>query len=191
VDEVTILGLFSPDVAINTEFKGQVWSLTDWYRPYPWLPKLDRLYEVHGLKHVQKLVEEFDKHNRYPGNFKEHFENCGGTIVVDDEAWVEYLDADVELLDYDKLKSQYPLGFTSSIDVMMIDAIDMGFDTIHLEGVMLMDDIHNMFIKSILNTIDHAREQGIEITAIHEQEWRDFRTDCDAEDYIQLNRNKR
>jgi len=183
--EVTILGLFSPDVEIS-EFKGEIWTLTDWYRPYPWLSKIDRLFEVHTLKEVHDLAKVGD---RYPGDFKEHYNSCGGTIVVDDEAWVDFLDVNVELLNYDSLKKRHQIDCKSSIDVMLIDALEHGADKIHIEGVLMIGDSHEKYIQSMLKTINYIRGEGIDVITKHEDLWNNVKCDVECEDYIKISRN--
>ena len=182
--EVNILGLCSPQVVAKTaeDFKGEIWSLNDWYRPYPWLPKIDRLYEVHKL---DKVLEQQSRGGRYKG-FKKPFENMGGKIIVDDVRFIEYLDADVELLRYDFLKNTYPLDFSCTIEIMIIEAIDKGFEKINLCGIFLLGGNHGQYIKGILKAIDYARGLGIEINTQHEDEWREYKSTVSYYDYINM-----
>ena len=72
---------------------------------------------------------------------------------------------------------------------MIADAIDAGFQKIHLEGIQMMDGEHEIFIKSVLKAMDYARSLGIEINARYEEDWRGYKTDKTIEqDYIELNR---
>ena len=184
--EVTILGLFSPEVSATKaeDFKGEIWSLTDWYRVYPWLPKIDRLYQLHTVQCVADMAKDFEKHNRYPGDWESKYEDSEALIIVDDPRWCISLDAEVEIIRYDYLKKKYPLGFVCSIDIMLIEAIESQFTKINIEGVYMFDSGHEIYIKSIIKTIDFARDLGIEVNAKHEDEWRLFEPETVAEDYI-------
>jgi len=176
--EVTILGLYSGKM-LSTDIKGEVWTLGDFYLPYPWLENIDRLYELHQQSSTLRESEEM--RGRFNGDWKEKFK-LAKKFIVDDEAWLKHVDG--EKIDYDKLKAKYPLDFVCTIDIMIAEAIDYGAEKINLVGVYMFGDGHEIFIKSMLKAVDYARSIGIEVNCPFEDEWRQYKGESTDIEYL-------
>lgn len=178
--EVTILGLYSAKV-LSTDLRGEVWTLGDFYLAYPWLAKVDRLYEMHQHKSTVNSSEEM--RGRYYGDWKEKFK-IAKKFIVDDEEWLKHVDG--EKIDYKKLKKKYPLDFACTIDIMIAEAIEYGAEKINLVGVYMYGDGHEIYIKGLVKAMDYARSIGIEITSPYEKEWREYKGETITDEYLKL-----
>ena len=180
---VHILGLYAADLHLDNiwtreQLDGEVWSMTDWYRSYPWLPKLDRHYEVHGA--VESMDRRFwgekDK-DRFPGDWIQKYRDCGAKMVIWDMAWMEKLDLPLErflALDYKGLEEKYSgEAMSSTVSIMILEAIDAGFERIWLHGLSMVNTEHEYYVPGVIEAIDYARTAGIKISANYEHLWRE------------------
>ena len=179
---VHILGLYRANVQTDNidsreQLQGDVWSLTDWYRSYPWLTQLDRHYELHGAVATEKSVGKPGRdQDRFPGDWKQKYRDHGGKIVVWDMEWLDVLGLPkerFETIDAGYLTKKYGReAMSSTVSIMILDAIEHKYERIWLHGLCMIGSRHEYFIPGVLEAMDAARREGIKITANFEHEWR-------------------
>lgn len=162
---VNLLGLYQPEMIVRKidsrdAFEGDVWSLNDWYWVYPWLKKVERSFELHPFRHVKKEMQT--NKVRYRGDWKRAFKYQVDDWMVMDKRWGKEAKRPVTIFDYKRLKETYPVEYASSIDCMIIQAIDDGYEMINIFGVQMLNE-HAIYGGSLLKSIDEARFHGIDI----------------------------
>ena len=193
---VHILGLYSADLQTDNVFSrnqlyGEVWSMTDWYRSYPWLPTLDRHYDVHGA--VEAMDRRFwkvkDKH-RFPDDWVKKYRECNAKMVVWDMMWQEKLGLPEDRflwLDYEMLEAKYGIEpMSSSISIMILDAVEADFERIWLHGLHMIGTDHEAYVPGVVKAMEIARESGIKITANYEHEWTKDNRSVKIENYARV-----
>jgi len=162
---VNLLGLYQPEMVVRNiasrdAFEGDVWSLNDFYWVYPWLKKVERNFELHPFRHTRNEMKT--NKSRYKGDWKRAFRERVDDLMVFDTRWGKEAKRKVSLFDYKKLKEKYPIDYASSIDCMIAQAIDDGYEMINIFGVQMINE-HNIYGGGLLKAIDECRRHGIDI----------------------------
>lgn len=168
---VVICGLFRQDLKdfddCSLKRLGEVWTLNDWYRCYPWMMP-DRLFNLHLDSHVHESV------HRFPGDWKAMYNQAirrGARVVV--AKWIDGVDAGgQEIIDQDIWKS-VPIHWRQ-IAVMTYLAACEGFERIVHQGVYLRDTEYLPHIVGLLEAMEIARNRGVDVYSPHEKRWRDM-----------------
>jgi hypothetical protein len=172
---VNILGLLWLEfwfrgIKCREDMPGDVWTLNDYYRALKWLKHVDKSFELHPFETVQKIVND-PKSERYKGDYQKRFNEDVKEIMVTDIKMREFFNRDVTMMDYKGLHNKYSdLTFGSSIDYMIMYAVEQGYEIIYLYGIFLQNDHHRMYGESLLKTIDKVRSLGKEIVFDWEEE---------------------
>ena len=158
--EVIILGLNDVDPTINRDELEQceVWTLNDYYRPYPWL-KPDRVYQVHT--DIDNAVTEMQKKrpDRWK-NWREKYNESGAEIVTLKH---DPLLNNQIVMDVVKMSENYGTGFFSqTFAYMAYDAIEEGYTIVKLRGFSSMEgkDYKDCFPQCI-GVVDKMKEANI------------------------------
>ena len=185
--EVTILGLWYCDPSLEgmdtrEKFRGDVWSISDWYRCYPQLPTIQRLYELHGAGFSEEAIAKNLDHGYFPGDWKKEMLNSESLHVWDDNGWQRVLGHPQTVkIDFDSLLGKYGEKVLSSTgSTMVCEAIDCGYECINIHGFSLCDDIYGVEAWGMLNAIEIAESKGVTVNAYHRDKWinQTNRPDC-------------
>jgi len=194
---VHILGLYKADLQTDNidsveHFHGdEVWSMTDWYRSYPWLTKLDRHFDVHGAVESmdRRFWKEKDK-DRFPGDWKQRYRDCGAKMVAWDRNWPNVLGLPEERfiwLDYDELENKYgEEPMSSSASIMVLEAIEADFERIWLHGLHMVGTAHEPYVPGLMRAMEIARSKGIKVTANYEYAWGSETKNADIGNYARM-----
>jgi hypothetical protein len=167
---VVICGLYRQDLQgfddCSLKRLGEVWTLNDWYRPYPWM-RPDRLFNLHLDSHV--CAED----HRFPGDWQAEYNRAinHGTRVVVNKTIKGVNPAGQEKID--PLVWRRVPAHWRQIAVMTYLAALEGFDRITHKGVRLRDTEYLPHIVGLLEAMEIARNRGVEIVSPHEARWRD------------------
>lgn len=176
---VNILGLFwlefcFRNISSNERLHGDIWTMNDYYRSLKWLKNVDMVFELHPYDTIKKLHDN-PEHQNYSGDYLEIFKRDVKDLVVADVRMYQFFQRDIILLDYKNMHKKYPeLNFSSTVDYMIINAVELGYESIYLYGIFLQSDHHRIHIKSLLNTINKARELGVDVFFDWENELKNY-----------------
>jgi len=162
--EIAILGLHRPSINRAEAMRAdRRWVLNDWYLFLPWLDRPDRVYQIH-VGGFSKFLPKC----RFAG-WREQYEKSGANIHVCEDLGFS------KQVFFPALKhhSEYgPLALSSSISMMIADAIDEKPKKISLHGVKLSKgDEYEVQAPGVVYMLKKARELGIECVASNEEEW--------------------
>jgi len=171
-DTVSIVGLYRQDLAGESydslREKGDIWTMGDWYRPYPWLYSPDVVFNLHD----PAILDDLE--HRFPGDWKSFYQNCGAKIVVPGEhlaPWQQIIEHSVS---YERLiacLNDYPGGFACSISCAITLAVEMGYKKVIIRGCRLRDDEFKYQVAGILRAIKIANKHGVEVECEYLDEW--------------------
>lgn len=134
----------------------QVWTMNDYYK---WFPDLmpNMIFEIHR----DGAIELARKSGRYPGDYKQYYNQSGADIVTRFSHGLEN-ECDVKL---DVLTETFgDKFFVGTFSFMFAWAIQMHFKSITIEGIYLRDsDEYATQIPGMLRNIAEARRRGIEV----------------------------
>ena len=165
---VHILGLFWMEfgfrkIKSRDDFSGDVWTMNDFYLALRWLKQVDRVFQIHPYDVMMKIIAD-KKSKRCTGDMSHNLNRLSKEIMVTDPKFKEYFQRDILMLDYKYLHEKYEtLEFGQTLDYMILQAVEEGYERICLSGVYLQNDDHIKFCRSLIKTIDHVRGLGIEV----------------------------
>ncbi len=167
---VQIVGLYRQDLRDFDEeslkSNGEIWTINDWYRSYPWLKNPDRVYNIHP----QESMDDVPQY-RFVNWKKEYKEAISrGVKIITPFQYDNSLNT--ELMPIEKLEETFPAYMLQcSISIMMGIAILEMCDKIILRGVHLREEEYKYQVDGILRMAEYARERGIEVEMEHEEDW--------------------
>lgn len=174
--EVTILGLWRCDPYLEgmdtlDKFRGNVWTILDWYRSYPFILNPHRVYELHGRNYVRYCMANGMVNGYYPGEWKEKYRSVQ-ELHVWDEKWREELGSDnIRIVDFEKLKAKYGEKTLSSTgSTMVCEAVEAGYKKIHITGFS-MKTAYLIEATGMLKAIACAEREGVEIVTPYRDRW--------------------
>jgi hypothetical protein len=167
---VLILGLFRADLqdyndetVLKKEF-GDIWTLNDWYRCYPWLVHPDLIINLHRTPFPKTLD------HRYPGDPVVKYAESGACIVHHPDYPINMNHAFP--LPLDELKERFPVHrMNCAISTLIYLAILANYENIALRGVLLRETEYQYQVRSVLDAINVARAVGIKVDNPREREW--------------------
>lgn len=169
-DVVQIVGLYRQDLSgfdeESLKAHGEIWTINDWYRPYPWLKNPDRVYNIHPQESMNDVPQY-----RFV-NWKQEYKEAisRGVKIITPSKYDDNLNT--ELMPLEKLEETFPIYMLQcSISIMMGIAILEMRNKIILRGVHLREDEYRYQVDGILRMAEYARERGIEIEMEHEEAW--------------------
>ncbi len=160
---IVILGLNPKNVPVLPPSR-EVWTLGDWYRPFPWL-RPARVYQIHS------------NFNGMPGNperylnWREEYAKSGAEIIVTTPLGFErerVFDAEKALAVFGEAM------FGCTVGYMAADAVFEGVERIEFVGFGLsLGSEFAWQAPLMLCAIDYCRQAGIEVIAKDEAKWRE------------------
>jgi len=172
---VQIIGLYRQDLQGLDEESlrscGEVWTINDWYRPYPWLKHPDRVYNLHPQESMTDVPPY-----RFV-NWKQEYKEAisRGVKIITPFRYDAGLNTN--LLPIYQLEETFSVTqLQCSIAILMGVAILKGVDKIILKGVYLREEEYKYQVEGILQMAEYARCRGIEVEMPYEKKWQEKRS---------------
>lgn len=167
---VQIIGLYRQDLhGLDEESLrscGEIWTINDWYRPYPWLKYPDRVYNLHPQESMTDVPPY-----RFV-NWKQEYKEAISRNVEIITPFQYDTGLNTKLLPIRQLEETFPVTqLQCSIAILMGVAILEGVDKIVLKGVYLRDEEYKYQVEGILQMAEYARCRGIEVEMPYEKKW--------------------
>lgn len=161
--EIAIIGLHARSIERGKLRRVDLlWTLNDWYTFIPWL-KPHRIYQIHA-EGFSKLLPKW----RFI-DWRSHYEKSGAEICCTVDLGFKKQVYFPVLRHYQKYGA---LSMSSSIAMMICDAIEMNPTKITIQGVKLAyGDEYQTQAPGVCHMIKKARESGIIVEASNESEW--------------------
>lgn len=161
--KITILGLNHKGVGPSTVRGREVWTLGDFYRPFPWL-KPGRVYQIHT---------DFDGKHEDPTrylNWRDEYEKSGAEIIVTTPLGFSR----ERIFDIPRALAEFNNTiFACTTGYMFAEAIWEGVQNIELQGFGLtLGSEYYWQAPVMLCAIEIARSRGIEVSCLQEEKWR-------------------
>ena len=163
--KVIICGLYYLDVDEKKANSGAaLWTLNDFYHfyPHPWF-KPDRIYQIHHdfprEVNQMRMHDWIEQYKRFPDS----------EIIVTTDYGFENQKF---FNPFSLLNAFGEMALTSSISMMIGDAILSGFDEIEILGVRMATNGEYAYqAPGVKYMISEARRMGVNIKATFENEW--------------------
>ena len=173
--QVNILGLADDDIidhAIRTDsMNGEIWTVNDWYQFHRRLRKPNRVFNLHTFPHINLTT------SRFLGDWKKEYNESEAEIVTTEKIHGiknQKLLNQRELIDYCGSKKFLRCSISTMIYVAILEKVTR----IDLYGVQLGMTEYRNHVWGIVQAIDKARAEGIEVNVIpetYETSWRESR----------------
>lgn len=167
---VQIIGLYRQDLKDLDEESlksyGEIWTINDWYRPYPWLKNPDRVYNIHQQESMAGVPNY--RFVNWEQEYKEAI--ARGVEIITPFQYSDGLNT--KLLPIKELEDTFPVHqLQCSISIMMGVAILERVDKIIFRGIYLREEEYKYQIDGILLMAEYARCRGIEVEMPYEDKW--------------------
>lgn len=170
--KIIILGLNStcPEIDREELINSEVWTLNDWYRPYPFLKHPSRVYQIHT--DIDNIVKERQKEcpDRWINWDVEYVKSNAEIVTLEKD--LRFLNQRV--LNPQLLMKKYGAAFFSqSFSYMAAGAINEKIQSVKMVGFSLMErpEYFDCFPQCIF-VADAMINAGIEVESKILDEWR-------------------
>jgi len=166
--KVIFLGLNANDIVIDKAeiLSSEVWTMNDWFRPYPWLNSPAKVFQVHT--NIDECIKNAPDWRWV--NWVNEYKKSNSEIVTlkFDKRW------DIQrVLNPTDLATRYGREFFSqSLAYMASLAIDQGVSEVKMVGFGMMDEPGRTdCFPGCIDTVDRMKKNGIFIESNIYEMW--------------------